>query len=279
MQDFNNKIAFVTGAASGIGLSICKALLNAGGNVMMADINAEGLEQAAKGLGFDDSRISTVVCDVKSAESVNAAAKATIDAFGKIHIVVNNAGVGLGGQPGRIPLEDWRWITDINLLGVVYGVEAFTPLMLSHGEGGHIVNTASMAGHMTGPGMSPYHATKFAVVGYSEALAQELGPHGIGVSVLCPTWVQSNIHNTATKRPSANPDVPDPMLKSKIHLAMKELVEGGISPDVLANLVLKSIQAKRMYIFNDPEAKAMISVRSKAILDDYDACLTDLGLN
>ena len=269
MQDFNNKVAFVTGAASGIGLAICKALLNAGSNVMMADINADGLQVAAKGLGFDDSRISTVVCDVKNADSVNAAAQATIDAFGKVHIVMNNAGVGLGGFPGSIPLDDWRWITDINFLGVVYGVEAFVPLMQAHGEGGYIVNTASMAGHVTGPGMAPYHATKFAVVGYSEALAQELEKINIGVSVLCPTWVKSNIHNTAAKRPSADPE--SPMPESKVYEAMKNFVENGISPDVLADLVLKSMQAKRLYIFNDPAAKAMVAQRSKAIMTDYDA--------
>ncbi len=277
MQDFNNKVAFVTGAASGIGLAISKALLNAGANVMMADINADGLQAAAKSLGFDDSRIGTVLCDVKNAESVNAAAKATIDAFGKVHIVMNNAGVGLGGFPGSIPLEDWRWITDINFLGVVYGVEAFVPLMQAHGEGGYIVNTASMAGHIAAPGMAPYHATKFAVVGYSEALAQELEKINIGVSVLCPTWVKSNIHNTASKRPSADPE--SPMPNSKVYQAMKNFVENGISPDVLADLVLKSMQAKRLYIFNDPEAKAFIAHRSKAIMEDYDACLDDLGLS
>ncbi len=277
MQNFDNKVAFVTGAASGIGLALCKALLNAGSKVMMADIDADGLEAAAKGLGVDDSRISTIVCDVKSAESVNAAAQATIDAFGQVHIVMNNAGVGLGGYPGSIPLDDWRWITDINLLGVVYGVEAFVPLMQAHGEGGYIVNTASMAGHISSPGMAPYHATKFAVVGYTETLAQELAPLNIGVSVLCPTWVKSNIHNTASKRPSADPK--NPLPTSKLTETLKNLVENGISPDTLADLVLKSMQAKRLYIFNDPEAKVAISMRHKVISDDYDACLSDLGLS
>jgi len=277
MQNFENKIAFITGAASGIGLALCRAYLKAGAHVMMADINAEGLNVAAQELGYDSSRIRTVVCDVKSADSVSAAAQATINAFGKVHIVVNNAGVGLGGFTGNIPVQDWQWITDINLLGVVYGVETFVPLIKTHGEGGYVINTASMAGHISSPGLGPYHATKFAVVGYTETLAQELVPQNIGVSVLCPTWVKSNIHNTANKRPSADPDKSEQ--NSKVYEIMKNYVESGISPDVLADLVLKSMQVNRLYIFNDPEAKAAVSMRTNAILKDYDACLTDLGLN
>jgi len=224
MDNFTNKTVFVTGAASGIGFALCKAFLNAGANVMMADINAEGLENAVKELGDDLKRVNFVVCDVTNAESVQQAAKATIEAFGKVHIVVNNAGVGLGGRPGNIPLDDWRWITDINLLGVVYGVETFVPLMASHGEGGYIVNTASMAGHQTSPGMGPYHATKFAVVGYTETLAQELSQVNIGVSVLCPTWVKSNIHNTAGKRPSA--DENDSLESSELYQVLKGFFKG-----------------------------------------------------
>jgi len=179
-----------------------------------------------------------------------AARDAALARFPKIHFVINNAGVSLAGRPGQIPLQDWQWITDINVLGLVYGVEGFVPHMIGHGEPSHIVNTASMAGHMASPGMAPYHATKFAAVGYSESLALELAKTNIGVSVLCPTWVKSNIHNTSDKRPTAK--------------------EG--------ELVLKSIAAKRFYIFNDPEARAMIDVRRDAILKDYDACLKDLGM-
>jgi len=231
MENFNNKAAFVTGAASGIGLAICRGLLKAGAKVMMADINAEGLEAAAKSLDAESGSVATIVCDVTKAESVQAAAKAAIDAFGKVHLVFNNAGVGLGGQAGKIPLNDWQWITDINLLGVVYGVNAFVPHIKSHGEGGHIINTASMAGHLAMAGMAPYHATKFAVVGYSESLAQELIPQKIGVSVLCPTWVKSNIHNTAAKRPSADGSRAEDT--SPLYQQLKHLVENGMSSEDL----------------------------------------------
>ncbi|NNM13235.1 MAG: SDR family NAD(P)-dependent oxidoreductase [Gammaproteobacteria bacterium] len=281
MTDFINKTAFVTGAASGIGLAISRALLDHGTRVMMADINAEGLAAAADQLreetGVDAECIQTVVCDVTKAESVQAAAQATLDAFGKVHYVFNNAGVGLAGHPGNIALDDWRWITDINLLGVVYGVETFVPLILSHGEGGYIVNTASMAGHFTQPGMGPYHATKFAVVGYSETLAQELGPQGIGVSVLCPTWVKSNIYNTPKDRPSADKD--NPLPNDETYQMIKGLVDHGMPAEVLAELVLKSMQANRLYIFNDPEVREAINQRRDMLLKDFDACLDDLGLD
>jgi len=274
MENFQAKVAFITGAASGIGLAITRALLNAGANVMMADIDAEGLETARSSLDFGADRIQTVVCDVRKAESVQAAAQASIKAFEKVHLVFNNAGVGLGGQAGRVPLKDWQWITDINLLGVIYGVEAFVPHIKKHGEGGYIINTASMAGHIAMAGMSPYHATKFAVVGYSESLAQELVPQNIGVSVLCPTWVQSNIHNTAAKRPSVEGETVEDT--SPLYLQLKNLVENGMTADDFAALVLKSIQAKRLYVFNDASARHDLVKQQARILKDFDACLTDL---
>ncbi len=277
MTDIANKTAFVTGAASGIGLGLCKALLAKGAKVMMADIDAEGLDIAHAALNAPDNT-ATVICDVADADSVKAAAKATIDSFGKVHLVFNNAGVSLAGRPGQIALEDWRWITDINLLGVVYGCETFIPLITSHGEGGHIINTASMAGHITSPGMTPYFATKFAVVGYSEALFHELKSANIGVSCLCPTWVKSNIHNTSDKSPSANATRGE-FKTSKAYLTVKALVENGMGADVYAELVMKAIEADRLHVFNDPEMRQAIVDRNAATLANYDANLKDLGLN
>lgn len=280
MEKFKNKTAFITGAASGIGLALAKAFAGAGSHVMLADINAEALMVAAKDITDNYSvEVDTVIVDTASADSVQAAVDAAIARFSKVHYVINNAGVSLAGRPGQIPLKDWQWITDINLLGLVYGVEGFVPHLIAHGEPAHIVNTASMAGHMTSPGMAPYHATKFAVVGYSEALAQELASTNIGVSVLCPTWVKSNIHNTSDKRPTADTSKENPTKVSKTYQAIKSLVENGMEPETLAELVLKSIAAKRFYIFNDPEARAMVDVRRDLILKDYDACLKDLGMD
>jgi len=277
MTDIANKTAFVTGAASGIGLALTKALLGRGAKVMMADMNADGLRAAQDSLNAPDDT-AHVVCDVSDASSVQAAAKATIDTFGKVHLIFNNAGVSLAGPPGKFNLEDWRWITDINLMGVVYGVETFLPLIASHGEGGHIVNTASMAGHVTNPGMGPYCATKFAVVGYSEALRMELAQIGIGVSCLCPTWVKTDIHNTSDKSPGAL-KASKKIKTSKAYLTVKALIENGMSPDVYAELCMKAIEANRLHVFNDPDVRQAMIDRHAATLADFDACLVDLGLS
>jgi len=276
MTEITNKTAFVTGAASGIGLALTKALLARGAKVMMADMNAAGLKAAQKSLNAPNDTAS-VVCDVSDASSVQGAAKAATQAFGNIHLVFNNAGVSLAGPPGQFNLDDWRWINNINLMGVVYGVETFLPLIISHGEGGHIVNTASMAGHVTNTGMGPYFATKFAVVGYSEALRMELASVGIGVSCLCPTWVKSNIHNTSDISPGAVNNR-EKFKTSKAYLTVKSLIENGMSADVYAELCMKAVEANRLHVFNDPEARQAMIDRHTSNLADYDACLADLGL-
>ncbi|WP_409433562.1 SDR family NAD(P)-dependent oxidoreductase [Litorimonas sp. RW-G-Af-16] len=276
MTEVSNKVAFVTGAASGIGLALVKSLLSRGCKVMMADINRAALEQAQRDVGHE-GQTATVICDVADADSVKAAAQATLDTFGKVHLVFNNAGVSLAGRPGQISLKDWRWITDINVLGIVYGCETFIPLIMSHGEGGHITNTASMAGHVASIGMGPYFATKFAAVGYSEALFQELAPAGIGVSCLCPTWVKSNIHNTSDQSPDAA-KTRDQFKASKAYEAVKALVENGMDAERYAELAMSAIAANRLHVFNDPDARDLLVARQTQLLADYDANLKDLGL-
>ncbi len=193
MRDFAGKTAFVTGGASGIGLSMGYAFAEAGMRVMLADIEAKPLEQAVAAFKGNLPEVRGVVCDVRDYAAVERAAQLTLEAFGKVHVVCNNAGVTGASGAENISLQDWRWVIDINLMGVVHGVKAFLPLLKTHGEGGHIVNTASMAGFLPGTGFGAYTATKFGVVGISEALATELEPQGIGVSVLCPGWVATLI--------------------------------------------------------------------------------------
>ena len=274
MSDIQGRVAFVTGGASGLGLSMARIFLKRGASVMLADRDAEGLERAVAELSSDTNQVASVVCDVADASEIEKAAQATIDHFGKVHIVVNNAGVGLGGQPGEIPLQDWRWIVDINLMGVVHGVEVFAPLIQSHGEGGHIINTGSMAGHVAPGGMGPYNATKYAVVGYSESLKAELMPHNIGVSVLCPGWVRTNIHTTGFGRPSGGPTLEeakdDPQFQE-----MDAVIKGGLDPDKVAEWVADCVEANRLYIFTHEIMKMGIDMKYAQIQADYDAIIQD----
>ncbi len=271
MTNFKNKTAFITGAASGIGFALTKAFAAQGANVMMADIDASALEKAGVAVRETGANIETCLCDVRDAKAVAAGADATVNAFGKVHIVCNNAGVALAGATGKTALEDWQWITDINLMGVVHGVEVFTPLIQSHGEGGHIVNTASMAGHGTMAMMGPYNATKFAVVGYSEALAQELSPQNIHVSVLCPTWVKSNIADSGAQRPSGGFE--ESQKSNPMYLATKALVDNGMDAELYAAMVLEAMRRKQLYVFNDAEARSAIDERRDRIQADYAASL------
>ena len=274
MSDISGRVAFVTGGASGLGLAMAKAFAKRGAKVMLADLNAEGMAKAEAELKATGADVASVVCDVADLDAVKAAADATISRFGKVHLVVNNAGVALGGQPGEIPVQDWRWIVDINLMGVVHGVEVFTPLIRSHGEGGHFVNTASMAGHFSAPGMAPYNATKFAVVGYSEALKGELAPHDIGVSVLCPAWVRTNIHNTGFDRPSGGATLEEAKNDPQ-YQAMSDVIEAGLEPDLVGGWVADCVEAGRLYIFTHPDFSTAIDARYAAIKADYDAAAAD----
>ena len=155
-------------------------------NVMLRRCRAERAGSGAKDLHQYGNHVRGIACDVADPDHVERAAQATFAAFGKVHVVCNNAGVAAGGGIDRISVDNWRWVVDVNLMGVVYGIRSFLPQMREHGEGGHIVNTASMAGMINNMGFSPYAATKFAVVAMSEGLRMQLAPFGIGVSVLCP---------------------------------------------------------------------------------------------
>ncbi|MEM7664183.1 MAG: SDR family NAD(P)-dependent oxidoreductase [Pseudomonadota bacterium] len=269
---FQGKGAFVTGAASGIGFALSEALVRRGANVMMADIDQARLEQARDRLGH---RAECVVCDVSDPGSVEAAAAKTIEAFDKVHLLFNNAAVSVTGTVGDIPMEDWHWAVGINLMGVLYGVEAFTPLMLAHGEGGHIVNTSSMAGHSAPPRALSYAATKFAVVGLSESLRLDLKGDGIGVSVLCPGWVATEFYRTETLRPSG----PLPAASAMEHpdvLDSAKLMSRGISASQVAELTLNSILLNRSHIFTSPDARFLIDHRHKVLTTNYDACLAEI---
>ena len=176
MRDFKGRTAFVTGGASGIGLGLARAFLGLGMNVMLADIEAASLDRALVELGSHGDAVRGLVVDVADRQALEQAAAAAIAAFGRVHVLCNNAGVAVGGPQEKIAPADWNWILGVNLMGVVHGIQAFLPHIKAHGEGGHIVNTASMAGLASGMGFSPYTVSKYAVVALSEGLAAELKP-------------------------------------------------------------------------------------------------------
>src|SRR5271156_134132 len=200
MRDLVGKTAFVTGGASGIGFALGRAFAEAGMQVMLADIEANALAVAVENLRGLGLGVHGVDCDVSDPSSVEHAAEASYEAFGNVHVVCNNAGVAGGGGIDEISLDTWRWVLDVNLMGVLHGLRTFLPHIRAHGEGGHIVNTASMAGLNSGLGLCPYSASKFAVVNMTEGLAKQVAPLGIGVTAICPGFVRTRIPERSEER-------------------------------------------------------------------------------
>ena len=264
MQDLKGKVAFITGGASGIGLSMAKAFGRAGMAVMIADIERSALNQAVDELRAGQIRAEGVVADVASRDSLRAAALETIAKFGKVHLVCNNAGVGAGGPIGEVAEQDWSWILGVNLMGVVHGVEIFTPLIAGHGEGGHFVNTASIAGMISPPGMEPYNATKFAVVAMSEGWAGPLAPMNIGVSILCPGFVKTRIHESRRNRPGGAGEA------DAAANTAGAFVMSGMPPDAVGERVVEAVRDGELYVFTHPEFRAPVAARFDAILAAFD---------
>jgi NAD(P)-dependent dehydrogenase (short-subunit alcohol dehydrogenase family) len=271
MREFVGKAAFVTGGASGIGLALGRVFAEAGCKVMIADIEKAALDAAVASLSGSGREVRGIVCDVADPASVDAAAEATFFAFGKVHILCNNAGVGARGGIDHISLDSWRWVVDVNLMGVVNGVRAFLPHMRAHGEGGHIVNTASIAGMVNRfHGFAPYPATKYAVVAMSEGLAVEVKPFGIGVSILCPGVVRTNILESARNRserygPATPADTTNPL-----YARLAEQVRTGMDPAEVARQVLAAIRNDELYVFTHPETGEAVQERFRSILAAFD---------
>src|SRR5690242_20576036 len=244
MKDLRGKTAFVTGGASGIGLGMARAFGRAGMNVVLADIEEKAAKASAEQLASQQIKATPIICDVADRGSVRAAALEAVATYGKIHVVCNNAGVGgPSGILGVAKPGEWDWVIDVNLKGVVYGVETFLPLLKSHGEGGHIVNTASLAGLMSGPGLEPYNATKHAVVTLSEAWRVQLAPAGIGVSVLCPGVVRTNIiegrrNRQARYTAEGTSDASQQILGQ----GARAMIEQGLDPDIVGELVVEFVR-------------------------------------
>jgi NAD(P)-dependent dehydrogenase (short-subunit alcohol dehydrogenase family) len=275
MRELAGKAAFVTGGASGIGFALGRALAEAGMKVMLADIEVDALKAAVDSLRDVGPEVRGVICDVTDPVSVDTAAKASYDAFGNIHVLCNNAGVGAGSGIDDISLENWRWVLDVNLMGVLHGIRTFLPHIRAHGEGGHIVNTASMAGMNSGMGFSAYSASKFAVVNMSEGLAARTKPLGIGVTVLCPGFVRTRIAESSRNRstrygPSRKPDPGS--AAGTLAAQIAEMVRSGLDPSDVAAQVLTAIREDELYVFTHHDAnwRSELEARFAAILAAMD---------
>jgi NAD(P)-dependent dehydrogenase (short-subunit alcohol dehydrogenase family) len=271
MKEISGKVAFVTGAANGIGLGICRALARAGAHVALADIQPDALERARGEIAALGVRAIALQLDVSDADAVSRAADAVEAAFGNVHIVCNNAGIALGSRPVvDVTSVDLAWIFGVNVFGVLNGVRAFVPRIRAHGEGGHVVNTASMAGLQVNralPGIGPYAMTKHAVVALSDALEQELQGSGIGVSVLCPAQVDTTLYDSGKRRPER---FGGSYTRSDLSEA-RNRASTGLSPDAAGERVLHAIRHDEFFIFTHPEARARVAERHARMMAGFDA--------
>jgi NAD(P)-dependent dehydrogenase (short-subunit alcohol dehydrogenase family) len=266
MRDVSGKVAFITGGASGVGFGMAKAFSAAGMSVVIADIRQDHLDTAMK--SFAGARVHPMQLDVTDRKAMARAADEAERVFGHVHIVCNNAGINLFNDIGSASYDDWDWILGVNLGGVVNGIQTFVPRIKAHGEGGHIVNTASMGSFIASGVAGIYCTSKFAVRGLSEALRWSLMPHKIGVSVLCPGLVQSAIYESEKIRPaalSAEAVPSDPQFLERL----AELHKIGMPPEEIGSKVLRGIQRNDFYIFSHPEFKEEL----RALFDEALAAL------
>ena len=272
MQKLEGKVAFVTGARSGIGLGIAQALAAAGVKVMLCDIEQAALDAAVEGLAATNADVAGVRADVSLKEELRKAADATIERFGKVHMLVNNAGVGGGGEYGEWTDASWKWTIGVNLMSVVWGIEIFGPLIERHGEGGQIVSTASIAGLMAAVGPA-YNVTKYGVVALSEGLRPQLAARGIGVSVLCPGFIRTQIMDSRRNVPSRFGELEQQNegdgAAEFVQLA-REAIENGIDPRYVGELVREGIEGDWPYIFTDLQFEPLIAERFANITAGFD---------
>ena len=267
MQELQGKTAFITGGANGIGRAIAESLAREGVAVAIADIDINAAKQTCKELEASGARAIPIECDVTSEESFANALEETTGTLGPIHLLVNNAGAFAVSPLEETRRRDWEWLLEINVIGVVNGLHTFLPHMRAHGEDAHSINTASVAGHFAGPGLSVYTASKFAVVGLTECLRAELADSPIGVSLLCPGVVQTGlIESSQANRPErhggrgADPGVD-----------VTSITADGTDPAAIGEQVVAAVKAGKFYIFTHPDMKPVFESRFRRILAAHDA--------
>jgi NAD(P)-dependent dehydrogenase (short-subunit alcohol dehydrogenase family) len=266
MQQVEHRTAFVTGAASGIGLGIARACLKAGMQVVVADVREEALSRAVATLGAP-RRVLALTLDVTDRQAMQAAAATAEAHFGPIHVLCNNAGVGMIGGVKSMTFDDWDWCMAVNLGGVINGIQVFLPHLLAHGQGGHIVNTASIGALSPGPGGCAYLSAKAAVLVLSEALRIDLLEDAIGVTVLVPGPTQSEINQVGRLRPERYSA--SGLHEVEAQLARRPLFGNGLDPDAVGEQVLQAIREDLLFVFTHPEFKPGVAQRFQAILRGF----------
>jgi NAD(P)-dependent dehydrogenase (short-subunit alcohol dehydrogenase family) len=261
MDPLLDRVAVVTGGAGGIGLAMARAFAERGASIVLADLDETGLEKAAKELAPIGRPVLGVKTDVSKLDSVKALAEAARKRFGAVHILCNNAGVAVFGEMKDASHRDWEYVMNVDFWGVVHGVEAFVPILIEQKQGGHIVNTASMAGLVGMHWLGVYSAAKFAVVGLSEALHRELKQHSIGVSVLCPMIVETDLNaNSARWRPDELRNPGEQFIPPSAAMA------GGVIPkEEVARRVVRGIERGDLYILTHPEQRDILRRRAKKL--------------
>lgn len=271
MKDVAGKVAFVTGGASGLGLAMAHSFTGAGMKVAIADIEDSALEAAKLAFSDTNAEVITIKTDVTDRESMAQARQKTLDAFGKVHVVCNNAGVALNGNIADMTYRDWDWVMKVNLNGVINGIVTFINDIKSHGEGGHFVNTASIAGQYGMPGLSAYCASKFAVVGISETMRIDLADDNIGVSVLCPGIVSTGIGSSERNRPDEFGGTDTPAMTPRDGSATVAGQEMDVmEPSVIGDIVLCGIQNNEFYLLTHKEFRGPLENRAEEIANAFD---------
>ncbi|MDK9705155.1 MAG: SDR family NAD(P)-dependent oxidoreductase [Sulfuritalea sp.] len=271
MKQFRDRTAVITGAASGIGLELACRAAAEGMNLVLADIEAARLEAAAAGLGIDARRILAQRIDVSREDEIAALADAAFDRFGGVHLLCNNAGVGLTRVSWELTTADWEWVLGVDLWSVIHGVQHFLPRMIKQEEGGHVVNTSSVAGLLSTPGMAAYNVAKHGVVTLSETLYGELlaAKARVGVSLLCPAWVPTAIHESARNRPDRfGAAKPAAGLSAAYEERMGQAVKSGrLTAADMANEVFAAVMEDRFYVIPHRKINNAIQLRMDDIMN------------
>lgn len=271
MEELRGRVAVITGGGSGIGLATAKALAREGMRIMLADKNPAALEEARPEVEKAGAETLAVPTDVGSLSDVQALADRSIEHFGGVHVLFNNAGIGLSGLMHQHTHEEWEWIVRVNLWGVIHGVEVFVPRLIAQGEGGHVVSTASFAGLVPNYGLGAYCVTKYGVVALSECLRRDLRGTGIGVSVLCPMRVHTNIGENSERDRPAGGVAPALAAAEQPQAGARDPAGRILEAGEVADCVVRGIRRNELYILTHRESRPFVRNRFERIDAAYES--------